>query len=94
MSKKFHAYAGDFLDTPRNLSKANLQRLEEAVREHMKATDTKIYRFDYRNQGPAVKFIDPTSQKIIMPHSDGRFRSAWKLGDKQFQRIIDKGFLW
>ncbi|CAM5561360.1 hypothetical protein SGLAM104S_01465 [Streptomyces glaucescens] len=29
-----------------------------------------------------------------MLHADGRFWSAWKLGDKQFQGIIDKGFLW
>jgi RHS repeat-associated protein len=94
MSKKFHAHAGDFLDSPGNLNKANLQRFEEAMREHMTAEGTKIYRFDYRNQGPAVGFIDPTSQKMVMLHADGRFWSAWKLGDKQFQGIIDKGFLW
>jgi RHS repeat-associated protein len=94
MSKKFHAHAGDFLDSPGNLNKANLQRFEEAMREHMTADGTKIYRFDYRNQGPAVGFIDPASQKMVMLHADGRFWSAWKLGDKQFQGIIDKGFLW
>ncbi|WP_416978802.1 putative T7SS-secreted protein [Streptomyces sp. T028] len=94
MSKKFHAHAGDFLDNPGNLNKANLQRFEEAMHEHMTADGTKIYRFDYRNQGPAVGFIDPTSQKMVMLHADGRFWSAWKLGDQQFQGIIDKGFLW
>ncbi|MHC3450240.1 putative T7SS-secreted protein [Streptomyces prasinus] len=94
MSKKFHAHAGDFLDSPGNLNKANLQRFEEAMREHMTAAETKIYRFDYRNQGPAVGFIDPTSQKMVMLRADGRFWSAWKLGDQQFQGIIDKGFLW
>ncbi|CAM5561327.1 Rhs protein OS=Streptomyces glaucescens OX=1907 GN=SGLAU_10665 PE=4 SV=1 [Streptomyces glaucescens] len=51
MSKKFHAHVGDFLDSPGNLNKANLQRFEEAMREHMTADGTKIYRFDYRNQG-------------------------------------------
>ncbi|MFD9433037.1 putative T7SS-secreted protein [Streptomyces sp. NPDC060002] len=94
MSKKFHAHAGDFLDSPGNLNKANLQRFEEAMREHMTADGTKIYRYDYRNQGPAVGFIDPASQKMVMLHADGKFWSAWKLGDKQFQGIIDKGFLW
>ncbi|MFJ1809507.1 MULTISPECIES: putative T7SS-secreted protein [unclassified Streptomyces] len=94
MSKKFHAHAGDFLDSPGNLNKANLQRFEEAMRDHMTADGTKIYRYDYRNQGPAVGFIDPASQKMVMLHADGRFWSAWKLGDKQFQGIIDKGFLW
>jgi hypothetical protein len=94
MSKKFHAHAGDFLDNPGNLNKANLQRFEEAMREHTTADGTKIYRFDYRNQGPAVGFIDPASQKMVMLHADGRFWSAWELGDKQFQGIIDKGFLW
>ncbi|MEU0895568.1 putative T7SS-secreted protein [Streptomyces massasporeus] len=94
MSKKFHAHAGDFLNSPGNLNKANLQRFEEAMREHMTADGTKIYRYDYRNQGPAVGFIDPASQKMVMLHADGRFWSAWKLGDKQFQGIIDKGFLW
>ncbi|MEU9191273.1 RHS repeat-associated core domain-containing protein, partial [Streptomyces sp. NPDC048484] len=94
MSKKFHAHGGDFLDSPGNLNKANLQRFEESMRDHMTADGTKIYRYDYRNQGPAVGFIDPASQKMVMLHADGRFWSAWKLGDKQFQGIIDKGFLW
>lgn len=94
MSKKFHAHAGDFLDTPGNLNKANLQRFEQAMRDHMTGDGTKIYRFDYRHQGQAVGFIDPASQKMVMLHADGTFWSAWKLGDKQFQGIIDKGYLW
>ncbi|GAA3733698.1 putative T7SS-secreted protein [Streptomyces tremellae] len=93
MSKKFHAHAGDFLDDPGNLNKVNLQRFEGAMREHMTADDTRIYRFNYRSQGPAVGFIDPASQKMVMLHSDGRFWSAWRLGDRQFQGIIDRGFL-
>ena len=94
MSKKFHAHAGDFLDNPGNLNKANLQRFEEAMRQHMTADGTKIYRFDYRHQGQAVGFIDPASQKMVLLHADGTFWSAWKLGDKQFQGIIEKGYLW
>ncbi|HEY8985034.1 MAG TPA: RHS repeat-associated core domain-containing protein [Streptomyces sp.] len=94
MSKKFHAHAEVFLDNPGNLNRANLQRFEEAMREHMTADGTKIYRFDYRHQEPAVGFIDPTSRKMVMLHADGRFWSAWKLEEKQFQRIIDQGFLW
>lgn len=64
------------------------------MRDHMTGDGTKIYRFDYRNQGQAVGFIDPASQKMVMLHADGTFWLAWKLGDKQFQGIIDKGFLW
>ncbi|MEU4918768.1 putative T7SS-secreted protein [Streptomyces parvus] len=95
MSKKFHAHAGDFLDEPGNLKKANLQRFEDSMRAHIKADDTKIYRFDYRGQGQAIGFIDPTTQKMVMLHADtGKFWSGYKLGDKQFQSIIDKGFLW
>ncbi|MFF3166624.1 putative T7SS-secreted protein [Streptomyces sp. NPDC003273] len=94
MSKKFHAHGGDFLDNPGNLNKANLQRFEEAMREHMTSDGAKIYRYNYRNQGPAVGFIDPMSQKMVMLHADGRFWSAWRLSDNQFQGIIDKGFLW
>lgn len=94
MSKKFHAHAGDFLDNPGNLNKANLQAFQDAMRAHMTADGTKIYRFDYRHQGPAVGFIDPASQKMVMLHADGKFWSAWKLGDNQFQGIIDKGYLW
>ncbi|MEU3772354.1 putative T7SS-secreted protein [Streptomyces sp. NPDC032472] len=94
MSKKFAAHGGDFLDNPGNLNKANLQLFEEAMREHMTGDGTKIYRFNYRNQGSAVGFIDPASQKMVMLRADGKFWSAWKLSDKQFQGIIDKGFLW
>ncbi|MFI7285128.1 hypothetical protein ACIBRY_00400 [Streptomyces anulatus] len=62
---------------------------------HIKADDTKIYRLDYRGQGQAIGFIDPTTQKMVMLHADtGKFWSGYKLGDKQFQSIIDKGFLW
>lgn len=94
MSKKFHAHASDFLDNPGNLNKANLKRFEESMRAHMTDDRTKIYRFNYRNQGQAVGFIDPVSLKMVMLRADGRFWSAWKLGDNQFQQIIDKGFLW
>ncbi|BBC33294.1 hypothetical protein SGFS_045880 [Streptomyces graminofaciens] len=94
MSKKFHAHAGDFLDTPGNLNKINMQRFEDAMREHMTADGTKIYRFDYRRQGTAVGFIDPDTQKMVMLHTDGKFWSAYKLSDRQFQGIIDEGFLW
>lgn len=94
MSKKFHAHAGDFLDSPGNLNKANLQRFEESMREHMTSDDTKIYRYNYRNQGQAVGFIEPSSQKMVMLRADGTFWSAWRLSDKQFDGIIHKGFLW
>ncbi|MFF5635437.1 putative T7SS-secreted protein [Streptomyces sp. NPDC012825] len=94
MSKKFHAHADTFLDNPGNLNKANLQRFEESMREHMTAEETKIYRFNYRNQGQAVGFIDPSTQKMVMLRSDGKFWSAWRLADKQFEGIIDEGFLW
>ncbi|MFE5210009.1 putative T7SS-secreted protein [Streptomyces sp. NPDC056600] len=94
MSKKFHAHAGDFLDNPGNLNKANMQRFEDAMRTHMTADGTKIYRFDYRHQGTAVGFIDPASQKMVMLRADGTFWSAWKLTDKQFTSIVDDGFLW
>ncbi|MFE1908930.1 colicin D domain-containing protein, partial [Streptomyces gardneri] len=94
MSKKFHAHASDFLDIPGNLNKVNLQRFEESMREHMTSDGAKIYRYNYRNQGQAVGFIDPSSQKMVMLHSDGTFWSAWRLSDKQFDGIIHKGFLW
>jgi hypothetical protein len=94
MNKKFHAHGAIFLEDPGNLSKANLQRFEAAMREHMVADNTKIYRFNYRNQGQAVGFIDPETNKMVMLRADGRFWSAWELGEKQFQGIIDKGFLW
>ncbi|MEU2250790.1 colicin D domain-containing protein [Streptomyces sp. NPDC019224] len=94
MSKKFHAHGDDFLDAKGNLNGANLKRFEESMRSHITADGTKIYRFDYRGQGPAAGFINPATQKMVMLHADGKFWSAWKLGDKQFKDIIDKGFLW
>lgn len=69
------------------------------------APNTKIYRFNYRNQGQAIGFIDPTTRVMV----DGTFWSAWELSitkkmDKlipdrtlavydQFADIVDKGFL-
>ncbi|MEU0336967.1 hypothetical protein [Streptomyces sp. NPDC006193] len=77
-----------------NTNAANLQRFEASLREHMTAGGTKLYHFNCGNQEPAVGFIDPASEKMVMLRSDGRFWSAWKLGDAQFQGIIDKGLLW
>ncbi|NEC67720.1 putative T7SS-secreted protein [Streptomyces sp. SID9727] len=94
MSKKFHAHGDDFLDVKGNLNGANLKRFEESMRSHMTADGTKIYRFNYRDQGWAVGFINPATQKMVMLHADGKFWSAWRLGDRQFADIIDKGFLW
>ncbi|WP_245997476.1 colicin D domain-containing protein [Streptomyces armeniacus] len=93
MSKKYHAHARDFLKSPGNLNGPNMKQFEQAMRDHMTKEGTKIYRFDYRNQGQAIGFIDPSSQKMVMLHADGRFWSAWKLRDRQFTRIIDEGFL-
>jgi hypothetical protein len=38
--------------------------------------------------------MDPATQKMAMPHPDGKFWSAWKLSDSQFRDIIDNGKLW
>ena len=94
MSKKYHAHAGDFLGSPGNLNGANLKKFEGSMRDHMGAEGTKIYRYNYRNQGNAVGFIDPGTRKMVMLHGDGKFWSAFKLSDKQFSGIVDKGFLW
>ncbi|NUP39985.1 MAG: hypothetical protein HOY76_23985, partial [Streptomyces sp.] len=94
MSKKFHAHAGDFLDSPGNLNGANLKAFEKAMREHMTADGTKIFRYNYRKQGQAVGFIDPQSLKMVMLRTDGRFWSAYKLNENQFADIVQRGFLW
>ncbi|MFC4532025.1 RHS repeat-associated core domain-containing protein [Sphaerisporangium dianthi] len=93
MSKKFDAHAADFgITGTRN--KANLKAFEKAMRDHIAAPGTKIYRFDYRGQGIAVGFIDPSSGKMVMLHADGTFWSAFNLGRNQLASVIDKGFLW
>ncbi|WP_308030086.1 DUF6531 domain-containing protein [Streptomyces sp. CoH27] len=92
MSKKFDSHAQDFGVTG-SRNKQTLSQFQQAMRDHMLAPDTKIYRYDYRGQGQAVGFIDPTTRKMVMLHSDGKFWSAWKLSDKQFQSIVQKGFL-
>ncbi|MGC0331338.1 RHS repeat-associated protein [Streptomyces sp. SAI-170] len=94
MSKKFHAHATDFLDNPGNLNGANLKAFEKAMREHMTADGTKIFRYNYRKQGQAVGFIDPKSLKMVMLRSDGRFWSAFKLNENQFADVVQRGFLW
>jgi hypothetical protein len=92
MSKNYDAHAGDFGVTG-NRNKATLAQFEEAMKNHMTDPDTKIYRFNYRGQGPAVGFINPTNNKMVMLHTDGKFWSAFQLGDKQFGYIVHKGFL-
>jgi hypothetical protein len=93
MSKKFDAHAADF-GIVGNRNKANLGAYETAMRDHMTAPGTKIYRFNYRGQGPAVGFIDPSTNKMVMLHADsGRFWSSWRLGDNQFASIVNWGSL-
>jgi len=60
----------------------------------MTAQGTRIYRFDYRGQGQAVGFIDPSSNLMVMLRGDGSFWSGFRLGENQFSSIVDKGFLW
>ncbi|EWM10156.1 rhs protein [Kutzneria sp. 744] len=93
MSKKYDAHAADFGVTG-NRSNATLAQFEQAMKNHMTDPDTKIYRYNYRGQGPAVGFINPTSHKMVMLHTDGKFWSAYQLGDNQFMNIVHKGFLW
>ncbi|MET9232289.1 polymorphic toxin-type HINT domain-containing protein [Lentzea sp. NPDC003310] len=61
MSKKYDAHAGDFGITG-NRNPAKLAEFEAAMRAHMTVPNTKIYRFNYRNQGQAVGFIDPNNK--------------------------------
>ncbi|MFD4357114.1 DUF6531 domain-containing protein [Nocardia sp. NPDC058518] len=93
LDKKYDAHASDFGLTG-NKNNANKAAFVEAMKQHMTAPDTKIYRFNYRNQGTAIGFIDPNTNKMVMLRSDGKFWSAWKLGDQQFEGIVQRGFLW
>ncbi|MEV7198275.1 DUF6531 domain-containing protein [Streptomyces sp. NPDC093510] len=94
MSKKFHSHATDFLDNPGNLNGANLKAFQKSMQEHMTAPGTKIFRYNYRKQGPAVGFIDPQTLKMVMLRSDGKFWSAFKLNERQFSDVVQRGFLW
>ncbi|WP_051027029.1 RHS repeat-associated core domain-containing protein [Nocardia higoensis] len=93
LDKKYDAHAADFGLTG-NKNKANKAAFIEAMKEHMTSPDTKIYRFNYRNQGTAIGFIDPNSNKMVMLRSDGQFWSAWKLSDRQFSDVVQKGWLY
>ncbi|MFD3437530.1 putative T7SS-secreted protein [Streptomyces sp. NPDC058685] len=92
MSKKFDAHAPDFGVTG-NRNKQSMTEFEQNMRSHMTAPDTKIYRYDYRGQGQAIGFIDPGTKRMVMLHADGKFWSAWNLGESQFRSIVDRGFL-
>jgi hypothetical protein len=92
ISKKYDAHAKDFgIDGSRNGTTMN--QFPDAMKAHMTAPGTKIFRFNYRNQGTAVAFIDPATRKMVMVRTDGTFWSAWKLTDQQFTDAIG-GFLW
>jgi uncharacterized protein RhaS with RHS repeats len=94
LAKKYDAHAGDFGITG-NKNNVNLAAFRDAMKSHMTADGTKIYRYNYRKQGQAIGFINPTSGKMVMLRADtGKFWSAWKLSDRQFSGITDKGLLW
>lgn len=109
MNKKYDAHASVFKITG-NRNPAKLAEFETAMRAHMTAADTKIYRFNYRGQGQAIGFINPDSKVMVMLRADGSFWSAYELGIKkkmdkiipnktlavydQFADIVDNGFLW
>jgi hypothetical protein len=60
----------------------------------MTSPGTKIFRFNYRGQGQAVGFIDPSTRKMVMLRADsGEFWSAWNLYNNQFTDIIEKGWM-
>lgn len=92
MNKKYDAHASDFNLTA-NRNKQSLIQFERAMRDHMVSPGAKIYRYNYRGQGNAVGFIDPGTRRMVMLRGDGTFWSAWKLSERQFMSIIDKGFL-
>jgi hypothetical protein len=94
MNKKYDAHAADFGITG-NKNKVNLTAFENAMREHMTSAGTNIYRFNYRGQGQAVGFIDPSTNKMVMLRAgSGRFWTAYRLGDNQFAQIVYEGYLW
>ncbi|WP_239163583.1 polymorphic toxin-type HINT domain-containing protein [Paractinoplanes rishiriensis] len=94
LSKKYDAHAADFGITG-NRNKANLAAFEGAMRAHMTAPGTQIYRFNYRGQGQAVGFIDTSTKNMVMLNAGtGKFWTAYRLGDNQFSGIVNKGYLW
>ncbi|MER5731427.1 putative T7SS-secreted protein [Streptomyces sp. NPDC002138] len=95
MSKKYHAHAADFMDSPGNLNGKNLKEFEATLRAHMVAAETKIYRYHYRKAGDvAVGFIDPGTRNLVMLRPDGKFWTAYRLGEGQLSDIVNRGFLW
>ncbi|MBB0246368.1 hypothetical protein FNQ90_20190, partial [Streptomyces alkaliphilus] len=92
VSKKFNAHAEDF-GISGNWNNSNKAHFIQAMQRHMLSPDVKIYRFDYRGQGPAVGFVDPGGNLMVMLRSDGRFWSGWRLGEAQFTGIVQRGRL-
>ncbi|MEV0646401.1 hypothetical protein AB0I28_14180 [Phytomonospora sp. NPDC050363] len=93
LSKKYDSHAApEFKITgPRN--GANLNAFKSAVKGRMLKPGVRIYRFNYRNQGQTVGFIDPDGKMVMLHANMGEFWSVPTLGDNKFKMIVDEGAL-
>jgi RHS repeat-associated protein len=92
-SKAFEKHGKDFGVTGRR-SFENLQTFERNIRSFMSGSRTRTKTIDYRRQGSATAYYNPSSHRIVVLRQDGTFWTAFKASQRQIRDVIDKGFLW
>ena len=94
VQKKFK-HAADF-SIEGNQNKARLATYQNQLQAHVNKESTLIIQGKYRRfskSSPVVHYLDPISKLNVIADKDGRFVSAWKLNDTQFENVKSRGIL-
>jgi colicin D/pretoxin HINT domain-containing protein len=89
--QKKYKHAKDF-GVSGNYSKANAQKFQEAIQEHIMSSSTRKIKGTYRGQS-VLHHLDSNTGLNVITDESGTFISGWKLGQKQLEHIFNHGGL-
>jgi len=92
LQKKFEKHARDFGVTG-NFSPANAQKFNQAIQQHLNASNTEKITGTFRKNIPVNFHTDPNTGLTVIQNIDGSFLSGFKLNPQQLKNVLERGEL-
>tara|TARA_B110000003_G_scaffold178236_1_gene177657 strand:- start:157 stop:630 length:474 start_codon:yes stop_codon:yes gene_type:complete len=89
--KKKFKHAPDF-NIEGSPSSDQIASYQDKLQQHIDSEKTVKIEGTYRKV-PVVHYLDPESKANVVVDTNGRFVSAWKLSDAQFENVKSRGSL-
>jgi peptidoglycan hydrolase-like protein with peptidoglycan-binding domain len=90
LQKKFkHAEEFGIFGNPNN---KKLEEFKKALQNHINSKETEVIKGTYHKE-KVIHYFNPRTQINVMRDANGKFKSAWKLSEKQIKYLTQDGKL-